>query len=79
VTVGGTPHFVITGLYPPTQSEPQATTNTTTPSSPPQNTPGGINPLFIVIPALLILAGIGMLLFLRVARAAGSAKRSPLP
>jgi DNA-binding beta-propeller fold protein YncE len=74
VTVGGTPHFVITGLYPPTQSEPQATTNTTTPSSPPQNTPGGINPLFIVIAALLILAGIGTLLFLRVARASRSPK-----
>jgi DNA-binding beta-propeller fold protein YncE len=74
VTVGGTPHFVITGLYPPTQSEPQTTTNSTTPSSPPQSTPAGINPLFIVIPALLLLAGIGLLLFMLVARASGSSK-----
>jgi hypothetical protein len=65
VTVGGTPHFVITGLYPPAQAIPQPTTITT--SSPlPQSAVTGINPLLLAIPAFLIFLGIAALLIVLV-------------
>ena len=60
ITVGGSPHFVITGLYPPAQAVPQPTTITAEPSP---STGSGIpfNSLLIAVPILLILLG-GVLL-----------------
>jgi hypothetical protein len=60
VTVGGSPQFVITGLYPPTQVVPQPTTITVG-TSPTSSTGGQFNPMLIVVPVLLILLG-GILL-----------------
>lgn len=73
VSVGGTPHFVITGLYPPAQAVPQPTTITT--SSPPsQSAVAGIGPLLLAIPAFLIFLGITALLIVLV-RLSRSSKR----
>lgn len=75
VTVGGTPHFVITGLFPPTQAVPEPTTITTTSPPPPQSSTTGINPLLIVVSAFLILASISALLVVLVLRISKSSKR----
>lgn len=74
VVVGGTPHFVITGLYPPSQAVPQPTTITTASSPPSQSAAAGISPLLIIIPALLILLGIAALMVVLV-RLSRSSKR----
>ncbi len=75
VSVGGTPHFVITGLYPPTQAVPQPTTITTTSPPPPQSSTTNINPLLVVVPAFLLLAGISALLVMLVLRLNKPSKR----
>ncbi len=64
ITVGGNPHFVITGLYPPAQAVPQPTTITAAPL-PTTGSGTPFNPFLIVVPILLILLGgvslVGML------------------
>ncbi len=63
VKVGGTPHFVITGLYPPVQPAPQPTT-ITSPSTPAPVATAGIEPLRIVAAALLLLVSFAALVAL---------------
>ncbi|MGH2497603.1 MAG: YncE family protein [Ktedonobacteraceae bacterium] len=58
ITVGGTPHFIITGLYPPENSPPSNTQSATT--SPPPATPDN-HFMFI---GSLVLAGVLLLLIL---------------
>ena len=58
IAVGGTPHFIITGLYPPVYTSPSGSGQTTTPSSSPQPITFSLLMISIVLVALLLLAAL---------------------
>jgi DNA-binding beta-propeller fold protein YncE len=58
IAVGGTPHFIITGLYPPAYTSPPGSQQTTTPSSSPQPIMFSFLIISIVLAALLLLAAL---------------------
>ena len=66
IAVGGTPHFIITGLYPPASSSatvPQQTQTTGTAPAPAQALPGAQILLVLLVALALILAVTAFWLF----------------